>query len=192
MLAVLSVLMLASMHAVKVTHLHHHRHCLDEEDEEARHAAWAWWKVLVAGPLLIVRLHAGAWRLARGRERWWIAGELGLVVVFVGAVCVMAGEGGEQGSGMGRLAAGLRWHCAAMLAGECMTAFFAVWIVHRGCEHDGQIARTQRGWMKNFVSYSMFYHLEHHLWPAVPTCHLPELARRLDGVEPGVGGRQVV
>lgn len=188
MLLGLSVLMLASMHAVKVTHLHHHRHCLDEEDEEARHAAWAWWKVLIAGPWLIVRLHAGAWRLGKRRDRVWIAAELGAVAVMLAVLFGVASADGAMGS----VVRGLRWHAGAMAAGECMTAFFAVWIVHRGCEHDGQIARTQRGWMKNFVSYSMFYHLEHHLWPGVPTCHLPEVARRLDAVEPGVGGRQVV
>jgi fatty acid desaturase len=54
------------------------------------------------------------------------------------------------------------------------------------------VARTQRGWLKNFVSYSMFYHLEHHLFPAVPTGHLPELARRLDAATPGVRKRMVI
>src|SRR4051812_24203612 len=33
-LFVLSLLMLGSMHAIQVSHLHHHRHCLDEEDAE--------------------------------------------------------------------------------------------------------------------------------------------------------------
>ena len=37
---------------------------------------------------------------------------------------------------------------------------------------------------KAFVTYNMFYHVEHHLFPSVPTCHLPELARRLDGAAP--------
>lgn len=187
MLCVLSVLMLASMHAVRITHLHHHRHCLDDEDEEARHAAWPWWKVLAMGPVLIVRLHAAAWRLGGRRDRAWIALELALCACAALVVFLVL-----RADALGGLIVALRWHMAAMAAGECMTAFFAVWIVHRGCEHDGQIARTQRGWMKNLVSYSMFYHLEHHLWPAVPTCHLPRLADRLDKVEPGVRERQVV
>jgi hypothetical protein len=33
-LSILSLVMLASMHAVQVTHLHHHRHCLEDEDGE--------------------------------------------------------------------------------------------------------------------------------------------------------------
>jgi beta-carotene hydroxylase len=85
----------------------------------------------------------------------------------------------------------LQWHAAAMLMGECFTGFFAVWSVHHGCD-EHTVARTQRGWLKNFVSYSMFYHLEHHLFPAVPTSHLPELARRLDRVAPHAAQRQVI
>jgi len=30
----------------------------------------------------------------------------------------------------------------------------------------------------------MFYHVEHHLFPTVPTCRLPVLAERLDTVAP--------
>jgi fatty acid desaturase len=30
----------------------------------------------------------------------------------------------------------------------------------------------------------MFFHLEHHLFPQVPTAHLPLLARRLDNACP--------
>ena len=78
----------------------------------------------------------------------------------------------------------LRAHVLTMLAGQCFTAFFAVWTVHHDCQPIGRLARTQRGWLKNVVSYDMFHHVEHHLFPAVPTCHLPELSRRLDRVAP--------
>lgn len=30
----------------------------------------------------------------------------------------------------------------------------------------------------------MFFHAKHHLFPAVPTCHLAELAARLDAAAP--------
>src|SRR5262249_725273 len=49
-LACLSAVMLASMHAVQVTHLHHHRHCLDPEDEEGATARLPWWRALLVGP----------------------------------------------------------------------------------------------------------------------------------------------
>lgn len=85
-----------------------------------------------------------------------------------------------------------RWHFMAMLAGECFTAFFAVWTVHHGCEGAAFPSRTQRGEWLNWISYAMFFHTEHHLFPAVPTPHLPELARRLDSVTPAFRQHQVM
>jgi fatty acid desaturase len=177
-LCVLSVLMLGSMHAVQVTHLHHHRHCLDEQDIEAGHANERWWRVLLTGPAFPVRLHVAAWRMGTPEKRAWIAAEMALMTLGAAAALAFG-------------PAFLRWHVAAMVCGECFTGFFAVWTVHHGCD-EHTVARTQRGWVKNFVSYSMFYHLEHHLFPAVPTTHLPRLAERLDAVAPEVRTRLVI
>ena len=47
-LSILSLVMLASMHAVQVTHLHHHRHCLEDEDGEGATARLPWWRALLA------------------------------------------------------------------------------------------------------------------------------------------------
>lgn len=68
--------------------------------------------------------------------------------------------------------------------GQCLTAFFAVWTVHRGCDPDHSIARTIRGKIKAKASYNMFFHAEHHMFPTVPTCKLNVLAERLDAVTP--------
>lgn len=181
-LFVIGTLMMASGHAVQVTHLHHHRHCLEEEDIEGWPAKLPGWKVILAGPLFPWTLHRWAWRLGSRVKRRWIAAEL-LMVVGVAAGATALGW------------TGLRWHVAAMLAGEWLVGFFAVWTVHHGCDpHDGhepRIARTQRGWAKNVMTYSMLYHVEHHLFPAVPTCHLPELAERLDRAAPELSGLRV-
>jgi fatty acid desaturase len=71
-----------------------------------------------------------------------------------------------------------------MAFGECLTAFFAVWTVHHDCGSEELPARTQRGSWINRLCYSMFYHAEHHLFPAVPTCHLATLATRMDQAAP--------
>lgn len=176
-LAALSMVMLASMHAVRVTHLQHHKHCLDDEDVEAGHVQLPWWRAMLYGPIFIFRLHTSAWQLGSKTSRRWILVELAAVAIVITVSFFQPL---------------LRWHLLAMLTGECLTAFFAVWIVHHGCDAHGQIARTQRGWVKNFVSYSMFYHLEHHLFPAVPTCHLERLSRRLDEVCPEARRMQVI
>jgi fatty acid desaturase len=176
----LSLFMLGSMHAVQVSHLHHHRHCLDEDDAEGSTAGLAWWRAILVGPLFPLRLHRTAWRLGSAVKRRWIAAEVaGLCAVAVLAVAVP----GLQA---------LRWHVLAMLIGESLTGFFAVWTVHHGCEPDGLFARTQRGRWVNRFCYGMFYHAEHHLFPAVPTCHLSILAERLDAGLSGVAWKQVV
>jgi hypothetical protein len=41
------------------------------------------------------------------------------------------------------------------------------------------------GW-KNKLTFNMFYHLEHHLFPAVSTIKMPELARRIDAQLPEI------
>lgn len=170
-LSILSLVMLASMHAVQVTHLHHHRHCLEDEDGEGATARLSWWRALLVGPLFFIRLHVSAWRLARWSKRVWITVELlaiALVVVLTFSLTDWVA---------------LKWHVRAMLTGECFTGFFAVWTVHHGCNAH-EPGRTQRGRWLNLFSYSMFLHAEHHLFPAVPTAHLPELARRLDAAKP--------
>jgi fatty acid desaturase len=56
--------------------------------------------------------------------------------------------------------------------------------VHHDCDRWEQIARTLRHRLKSAVSFGMFYHLEHHLFPRVPTCpqrldqRVPELPRK--------------
>jgi fatty acid desaturase len=168
-LFVLSLLMFSSMHAVQVTHLHHHRHCLDAQDEEGATARMPWWRALLIGPLFPLRLHLAAWRLGDRNKRAWIIAELAGIATAVVVVCFLTHM------------TALRWHVGAMLAGECFTGFFAVWTVHHDCE-PGDVGRTQRGQWLNWLSYSMFLHAEHHLFPAVPTCHLVTLAKRLDAV----------
>ena len=167
----LSALMLGSMHAVQINHLRHHVHCMEDDDVEAMSARMPIWKALVTGPLFPVRLHVTALRFATARQRRWI-----LVEIFGCAAMVAAALVSDVGF--------FRYHILAMAVGQCLTSFFAVWTVHHDCEADGIFARTIRGGLKGWLTYDMFYHLEHHLFPAVPTSRLPELARRLDEADP--------
>jgi hypothetical protein len=176
---VLSVLMLGSMHAVQCTHLLHHRLCLRDGDVEADSARMPAWKAIVSGPLFPVRLHAHALQLANSRQRRWILGELAANVAVIAFAIGMADQGW------------LRYHVLAMLAGHCLSPFFAVWTVHHDCEHDGVFARTVRGATRSRLTYDMFYHVEHHLFPAVPTRRLDVLARRLDAVAPDLTQKRV-
>jgi len=174
----LSGLMLGSMHAVQINHLRHHAHCMKDGDVEAMSARMPAWKALLTGPAFPLRLHAAALEVAAPRQRTWIRLEILLTAAVVAAAWL---------STIGWL----RYHVIAMAIGQCMTSFFAVWTVHHDCDVDGLFARTIRGRVKGWATYDMFYHLEHHLFPAVPTCRLPELAKRLDAIDPQLSSKRV-
>lgn len=86
----------------------------------------------------------------------------------------------------------LLYHVVAMIVCNTLVGFFAVWTVHQGCEASGVFARTERRLWANFLTVNLLYHVEHHLYPAVPANHLPELARRLDTVAPEWTGVRVL
>lgn len=170
-MAGLSLVMLGSVHAVQVNHLRHHRYCLGDDDFEARSARMRGWQAILYGPVFFVMLHVHGWRHGNCRQRRWILGEIGTILAYVTFVLVV------------RPGPALEMHVATMVLGQCFTAFFAVWTVHHDVDEEHTIARTERGW-RNTLFYGMFFHVEHHLFPRVPTPHLPSLARRLDRVRP--------
>jgi fatty acid desaturase len=168
---VMSVLMLGSMHAVQFNHLCHHAHCMKAEDLEAASADMPWWKAILVGPLFPWRLLRKAIRVGDTRLRAWIIAELLANVVWIGLVFGVLDI------------AELKYHVVAMALGQCLTSFFAVWTVHHDARHAPAMSRTIRGKIRSRVTYNMFFHMEHHLFPRVPTCHLGQLANRIDAVK---------
>jgi fatty acid desaturase len=177
-LLALSVLMLGSMHAVRLTHLQHHRDCLGEGDVEGAAARRGAAGALLLGVIFPIQLHLGALRMASRKQVRWIVAELTLSAVWIAAILVVRHPV-------------LSYHVAAMALGQTLTGFFAVWTVHHDCDRWQQIARTLRHRLKSAVSFGKFYHLEHHLFPRVPTCRLPALAERLDQEIPELPRKQV-
>lgn len=167
----LSALMLGSNHADAFCHLLHHKDTLGDQDHEARCAGFPWWKVLLYGPRFPVDLNRAAWKNGGKRWRRRIARDwaLALALVLISFLLDLTA---------------LKLHFAAMLIGQCLTAFFAVWITHQGTIGTGLAGRSQRGPLA-WLAYQMFYHREHHLFPKVPVSRLAELARRLDDEVPG-------
>ena len=165
---VMSLIMLGSMHAVRFNHLRHHGHTLDETDVEGRSAEMPWWRALLFGPAFTVLLHSTALRRGSPRVKVTVIAQLLMNAVWITAVFRIFSS------------RALHYHVAAMAAAHCFTAFFAVWTVHHHCDRTHYLARTLRNRIKNAITFDMFRHMEHHLFPAVPTCHLAELSVRLD------------
>ena len=171
LLFLLSGAMLGSMHAVRITHLQHHRDCLGPDDVEGQTARRSAWRAIGAGLAFPARLHRAAWRRASTADRRWIAAELGLTAALIAVAAA-------------RLSSDLTHHVVLMVIAQGLTGFFAVWTVHHDVDEERQVARTLRHRVKSALALGMFFHLEHHLFPRVPTCHLPELAGRLDRAAP--------
>ncbi|HWB27057.1 MAG TPA: fatty acid desaturase [Chitinophagaceae bacterium] len=172
-----SILMMTAMHAVKYNHILHHKYCLQEGDVEGRCAKMTALQALLYGPVYIYRQHSHALHCGSKTTRTYIIAELLLAVAF--GITVFTLHIGF-----------LQYHIITMGTGECFTAFFAVWTVHHGCDEE-VFARTLSNRWKNKFTYNMFYHLEHHLFPKVPTTKLPELSKRLKDGMPGLVAKEV-
>jgi len=170
----LSVFMMTSMRATQYTHMQHHRHCLDEKDIEGHVAKQRFFEMLLNAPLFTIKLHLAALKGAKQKQRFWVKIELLLNALWMIAVWFWW----EIDA--------LKIHTVIMLLSHAISPMFTVWSVHHDCdlvensnEHNSRTLRSK--WL-SLLAYNMFFHLEHHAYPAVPTCHLPELAKRLDSM----------
>ena len=176
----LSLVMLWPNHAVKFNHLQHHKYMLREQDIEGASARMSGLGALALGALFQPMLALNALRHGRRSMKLFVAAELSLNVVWIALVLFVFDW------------PALQYHVATMAVGHLFTAFFCVWSVHHHSAGHLYPARTQRGRLANMLSYNMFLHVEHHLFPAVPTCHLHRLAERLDVALPGLAARQAL
>lgn len=172
-----SVLMMASIHAVKFNHLRHHQYCLSDDDYEGKSAGMTWYGAILYGPVHMFLIHKVTLQLGNAKYKRNVIAELLSIAIFASVVFYFQIDF-------------LIYHIIIMIIGEFLMAFFAVWTVHHDTHDAPELARTQRGDWKNKVTFSMFYHLEHHLFPAVPTIKLPELAKRIDEALPEIEKKQ--
>jgi len=178
----LSVVMTGSMHAVQLNHLHHHRHNLSKDDVEGFTALLPWWQAMAVGPYFALKLHWFAFKIGKPANLRWVGIDLAANLLLYAAAAWLY---------FGYHQWWLAVYVITMWIGQCGTGFFAVWTVHHGCDNQQHIARTQRGWLKNLISYQMFHHIEHHLFPAVPTCHWAKLGARIDEALPDLRTKSV-
>lgn len=171
-----SILMMSSIHAVGYNHLRHHKYCLGEGDYEGKSARMKWWQAILYGPVHIYMIHKVTLQYGSRADKRNVWIELVSIAVYTAVIIAFDIRF-------------LMYFSGLMVLGEFFSAFFAVWTVHHDCDDD-TIARTQRKGWKNWLTYNMFYHLEHHLFPAVPTIKLPELARRIDKAMPELEKKQ--
>lgn len=182
----LGVVLLESGHAYRATHLQHHRLFPSSEDPEGYPARLSFVGAVCYGPVFLVRLWWWAYRRSPGHvsQRAWLLAEAAIPPLT--------------------LAAGvLLWPATPWLLAYAVMAIVGSWVyplltVYLPHHDYGDTPLTQTRTLRGRVIPAMFleltYHLEHHLYPQVPSHRLAELARRLDPFleQAGVQPRRVV
>jgi beta-carotene hydroxylase len=166
----IGALMLQSGHAFRYTHLFHHTHCLDDEDLEGAPAHMDLWHVLLSGPGYLPRLWRKAAREAGPRERRWMIAEMVFALTIAGTAAWLASW-----------SAGPLLYCALVYAGSWAYPLTTAYLPHyKPGARPLEQARTLRGAIVPALFMNLTYHLEHHLYPQVPSMNLRRLAMRLD------------
>jgi beta-carotene hydroxylase len=164
-------LLLESGHAYRTTHLRHHAVFPEADDPEGDPARMTFWRAVFHGPIFLPRLWCWAWDKQRGNrpQRAWLLAEAGFAVGIVVTAIVVT-----RSTWAPLLYTALAW------TGSWVYPLSTVHLPHR---HYGtsplQQTHTLRGRWIPALFLELTYHLEHHLYPQVPSHHLPELSRRL-------------
>ncbi|MEO6005651.1 MAG: fatty acid desaturase [Opitutus sp.] len=180
LLSAVEMLALRSGHAFRLSHLCHHRHFPDDEDVEGKVARMSLGWALLEGVGQQTRLFVWAWPRARPLEKTWMAAEavwaIGIVVASVALL---------------PLTPVLLVYVLLIVTSSWLYPVATVWIPHRA-DTTNVLHQTHavRGRMVPELFLQHTYHLEHHLYPSVPSFNWRKLADRLDpflkanGVEP--------
>ena len=166
MLFMLSITMLCSTHAIRHTHLNHHRDPLGDSDVEGNWARLPWYQAILGGGIFSIMIQWFGLTNGSRRNRMLVAFDMLLIFAVIATAFIT-------------MHPVLMYHVLVMILANTMVGFFAVWSVHHGCD-DVVYARSERHPLINLLTFNLLYHIEHHLFPAVPTNHLPILAKRLD------------
>lgn len=168
-LCLIELLSLRSGTAYRLSHLHHHQHLLDDTDVEGAAAHTSLLQTLISGPTTQLRLGIWAWNNHQKYRSALLLEALGILTLVTMAAYA------AQWTPVPLL------YACLVIAGSWTFPLITVYIPH--CA-DGQTPLNQtrvfRGVLYRIIALDHLYHLEHHLYPAVPHHHWRRLAVRLN------------
>ncbi|SIO62414.1 beta-carotene hydroxylase [Singulisphaera sp. GP187] len=177
----MGAVLLESGHAYRATHLRHHRVFPGPDDPEGDPARWSLVKVVLWGPLFLPRLWY--WSYGRGKpggalRRWLVAEAAWAFAAPTAGLWLLP-----------KTPAVLVYSTLAIV-GSWVYPLLTVHLPHRGYG-DTPLSQTHtlRGRILPALFLELTYHLEHHLYPEVPSHNLSELSRRLDPLLRSAGVR---
>lgn len=175
------LVLLESGHAYRMTHRQHHRLFPSPEDPEGYPAELSLFGAVLYGPVFLVRLWCWSFVRANRVGRAWLAAEAAApIAAVVGGILLWP------------VTPALLLYATMAIVGSWVYPLLTVYLPHHdyGDEPLRQ-TRTLRGRIIPALFLELTYHLEHHLYPQVPSHNLPELARRLEPVFTRAGVRPV-
>jgi beta-carotene hydroxylase len=172
-LCVMGAVLLESGHAYRATHRQHHRVFPGPDDPEGDPARMSLVKALLWGLAFLPRLWWWAFRRSRStvERRWLLLEAAWALLVPVAGILLW------------RRAPAVVVYAGLANVGSWVYPLLTVYLPH----HDyGPTPLTQTSTLRGRVVPALFleltYHLEHHLYPQVPSHNLPKLSRRLDPI----------
>jgi beta-carotene hydroxylase len=169
LLSLVELLGLRSGHAYRAAHLHHHSRFPHDDDVEASAAHGSLLGALAAGPFHQPKVWWWAMRHARHDRAW---------ILFEGLTCVTLLIGSMAACW---ITPAPLIYAALVILGSWAFPLVTAYIPHDP-HGDSPLAQTRRfrGKVAAVLFLQHLYHLEHHLYPAVPHHHWHKLAKRLD------------
>jgi beta-carotene hydroxylase len=168
----MGVVLIESGHAYRITHHQHHRNFPAEDDPEGYPAKIGWVGAILYGPLFLWRLWWWAFRHSVDRpiQLAWLVTEIMMPPLGI-AIGISAWPHTPY----------ILMYMIMAIVGSWVYPLLTVYLPHKDY---GDTPLTQTHTLRGHLIPALFleltYHLEHHLYPQVPSHHLAELAARLD------------
>ncbi len=174
-LFLMGAVLLESGHAYRITHHRHHAEFPadhEHDDPEGYPAHISLLGAVLYGPIFLARLWLWAWKQSAGKrgQRAWllIEGAIPFGVVVLGAA-------------LWNHTPYVLWYAAQAIVGSWVYPLLTVYLPHKDFgDNPLNQTHTLRGRIIPAIFLELTYHLEHHLYPQVPSHHLKTLAQRLD------------
>jgi beta-carotene hydroxylase len=168
-LFLMGIVLFESGHAYRTTHRQHHRIFPNDDDPEGYPAKLSMLGAVLYGPVFLWRLWW--WAFQRNpAQRIWL-----LVEVIIPPLAVMTGVV------LWPATPALLVYAVLAIVGSWVYPLLTVYLPHKDFG-DNPLTQTHtlRGRLIPALFLELTYHLEHHLYPQVPSHNLAELSRRLD------------
>jgi beta-carotene hydroxylase len=175
-LSTIELLTLRSGHAYRMVHLHHHRRFPHDDDIEGAAARMTFFEALLDGVTIQFRMYRWALSLATADRRRIKLEGIGCVVIVAVSIALVP------------LTIAPLVYVILMIMGSWIIPVVTSYIPHCPyAEHAVYQTRLFRGTVASVIALEHLYHLEHHLYPAVPHHNWPRLAKRLDPYFESIG-----